>query len=617
MDRTNIKCYYNGTLIFNIEQNAFSKGTFGIYGANGTVCNAFKVESAAILGWERSWKTDQTGCVTTVASNGLQVIQMQKGTDSDLAGVHTYINTEAGEDYTLSVNYTGSIAMNVVEGETTLAEATGYSESGDTVSLLFTPTGTSVDVNINANGESLTIKEPQIEQRTFATSFTADTRESSLFSFPASKIDRYHGAISMWVSPIHDYSDGILPIFYYNNSFKAVYSNGGFSFTYGDSVLTVPYTLTAKGKYHIICRWLNGSDIAVNIYDEMTDTLDELSITEKTIDISGVIYFGCTPTICGNLTMDTLIGYSGNMTVDQMKSFRSESSTNDNRIVINSNFTNNTLMYTNNKIIIPKSKPLTPIIVEDEGGNTYERVYFVNNGEYTIYDKKTFTYTGTNTFTVDYDDILSARAYTDTTVYNDLSIDGALITVNDLPLNSTTITEVTIEYTPRNVFSIVYDKASDEHLVQLCNTNGSSIVITYENDFGAETKLVDTVEANPFKSANNNGFVYVTQKPIPVTTLDAMATPDALLADGHQVSTIIIDCIGQGGVPTSNASLAVSLANGNKYGRIEKYISDEEQQWINLFEAEKALNGEEAATEKYGNLITDEHMSGDLSTSFM
>jgi hypothetical protein len=54
----------------------------------------------------------------------------------------------------------------------------------------------------------------------------------------------------------------------------------------------------------------------------------------------------------------------------------------------------------------------------------------------------------------------------------------------------------------------------------------------------------------------------------------------------------------------------VSLANGNKYGRIEKYISDEEQQWINLFEAEKALNGEEAATEKYGNLITDEHMSG-------
>jgi hypothetical protein len=63
-------------------------------------------------------------------------------------------------------------------------------------------------------------------------------------------------------------------------------------------------------------------------------------------------------------------------------------------------------------------------------------------------------------------------------------------------------------------------------------------------------------------------------------------------------------------VPTSNVSLDVSLANGSKYGFIEKYVTDEEQAWITAFEAEKALNGEAAAIAKYGNLITDEHMSG-------
>jgi hypothetical protein len=611
MDRTNIKCYYNGTLVFNIEQNAFSEGVFGIYGTNGTVCNSFKAESSAIAGWERSWKTDQTGCITIVASNGLQVIHIDKGVSSDSAGIHTYINTVAGEDYTASVNYTGSVAVNVAEGGTTIASATGYSEAGDTISLLFTPTGSSVDVSINADGESLVISEPQVEQKSFRTSYTPTAREAGSLSMPAQKINRYDGALSMWVSPRHAYTDGTLPIFYYNDTFKMEYTGGAFVFTYGDVTVSSSKAITAGSNYHIICTWSNGVGININVFDGTTDVLNSLAIAEKTISLSSSIYIGSTPTSSGNLIADTLVVYAGSTTVDNMKAFRAEPiSKNDNRIVINSEFTNNTLVFSNNRIIVPNGKPLTPIIVEDEDGTIYERVYFTDNGSYTVYNKKKFTYTGTNVFELDYSDLISVRAYSDEAIYSNISTSGAVVTVGDLPLNSETLEEITIEYTPRNVFCVDYNDEANGREITFSNVSGKKITVTYENELGAELKLVTTVEANPFKSVNNNGFVYVTQTPVLATTLDVMVTPNALFADGHQVATITIDCIGRNNVPTSNVSLNVVLANGNKYGTIEKYTSDEEADWLAAFEAEKALNGEAAATAKYGNFVTDEHMSG-------
>jgi hypothetical protein len=84
-------------------------------------------------------------------------------------------------------------------------------------------------------------------------------------------------------------------------------------------------------------------------------------------------------------------------------------------------------------------------------------------------------------------------------------------------------------------------------------------------------------------------------------------TPQSLLADGYQTATITIDCIAADGVSTSNADLSFTRT---KYGTLTKYISEEEQEFLDKYNTEKLLNGEESAIEKYGYFITDEHRSG-------
>jgi hypothetical protein len=679
MNGTNLKCYYNGTLIFNVEQNTFKEGAFGIYGAIGAICNSFSAESNAINNWVRSWATtDETGCTTI--DNG--VVTITKSSPSGSAGIYSTLTTIIGQTYTVSINYIGNLSLSVTEGATTLASTTASSQTEAVASLSFVPTTTSPRININlADGTSLVIKEPQVEQKPFKTSFVSSLREASLFSMPSNNMNRYAGGISMWISPKYTYSTGTLPIFYYNDLFKMQYSAGSFALTYGDAVLSIPFTLAVNGKYHVICTWNNGDQLNVDIYDGVNDTTNTLSIASKTFSESDCVYIGCTPTISGNVVIDTIVVYSGQISIATMKGFRSEPTTeDDNRIVISSDFTNECIIYSSNKVIVPVGKSLTPIIVEDESGTIYERVYFTDNSKYTIHNKKVFDYTGSNTFTLDYDNLISVRAYSNTKIYDNVNVSGNIVTINDITEDDVTITnekmtqvtnkifmidrnnvfkntitikefdgnvtytdidansyridnngliifsnapentivasykyspteKITIEYTPKYVFCADYNDEAGGQEITFSNVSGKAITITFENDTD-DGKLVTTVEANPFKSANNNGFIYVTQTAIQATTLDVKVTPDALLADGNQVATIIIDCIGQNGVPTSNVSLDVSLANGSKYGFIEKYVTDEEQAWITAFEAEKALNGEAAAIAKYGNLITDEHMSG-------
>ena len=602
---TNIKCYYNDTLVLNIEQNTFSEGVFGIYGDTGTVCTHFELESTSLENWQRYWNSDSTGHI--VVDN--DIVTVTKAIGSDLAGLTTNIVTIPGETYTLSMKYKGNLLVKILQDDTVIQEVYTESEKETAFSYAFNPTGESTKIRILSNGEVLTLREVQIEQKAFSTSYIKTDRETGIFSLPASKVNQHLGGLSLWISPIHSYASGILPIFYYNDELNLIYENGTFVFTYGANTLSAERTIEAGQYYNIICTWKNDTLFELNIYEQ--DEIDVYAydvLTGDHLTRSDTIHIGCTPEQSGNLVVDSIVVYAGETTLEDMKKFRIlMDDYEDNRVVINIGFENDAIVYAGNKIFIPNGKPLSPIIVQDMQGRTYERVYFVNYGGYSIYNKETFKNEGSKEFELDYDNILRARAYNDSKFFNDVTILGPKIIVNDLLDEDKT---VTIEYTPRDVFCVNFDQETESLLLEISNVSGEAYSITYENEFGADTKLVRTIETNPFKSINNNGFIYVTQTPILATTLDVTATPDILLADGNGIATITVDCIGEGNVPTSNVDLEVSLANRNKYGRIERYISEEEQAWLEAFEAEKVINGESAAILKYGEFITDEHMSG-------
>lgn len=691
--RTNIKCYYNDNLVFNAEDNTFKSGVFGVYGISDTACTDFFVEALGIDGWE-SFTEDIEEGTTSIIPLPDESIKFIHSQDGATAGIYTIFPTVAGQQYTFSLKYMGTCSCHVYSydvnsddlGSISLSSA---EETAGTLTFTATSDETEIDIVSDQPG-ILVIRQPQVEHKPFATSFTPDTRGDGRLSFPTGnpesairKVNVDKGAFSLWITPSHEYETGALPIFYYNGSFNLVYTGGNFILKYGNEILTMAYPggLQANYMYHVIAIWENDGSISLNVYDDTTDVTDTLVITSQTISYSDNIMIGCTPTETGNLTIDTLVVYTGEITMEEMKEYREEPLTDRIGVVLKTDFSNNSLGFSKNRITIPNPKAGYPIIVEDEDGKAYERVYFIDGGEYTVYNTEKFPYSGNNTFYVEYDNLLSVTVYSEGNVYDDIEVDNNKITVNDLTYDNTDITdelltkssgtvfkaehnnwlttkpatikrlistgvyetitdvtinykggfivfseaqvddiyasysysgvdEITIQYTPKDVFCAGYNKENDGYEVLFSNVDGKELTITYENDYGAQTKLVTTVETNPFKTANNNGFMYVTQTPIPVTSIDVTATPEALIADGRQVATITVSCFGANGAPTSNALLSVVLANGTKLGRIEKYVSKEEEDFMTAFETERLSNGENAALAKYGYFVTDEHMSG-------
>ena len=680
--RTNVKCYLNGDLVFNFEQNAFNGGKFGIYGTAGAKCTSFIIKSNNTTGWN---KNIIEGCLCT---NDNYSVRFNNGTNK-YSYIYQSVQTEIDQPYTISVPYKGSLYIQVLNEENIIAETRDTSEEIKTLTLSFVSPSESIEVRIGTDTQGETVIYPlQIENKAFATSITRNKRGRAYLSFPAARLNLEAGGLSLIFKPLHKYTFGRLPVFYYNEAFNMYYEAGSFYVTYGEQTFDVPFDIDDKLFCNIVLVWLSGDKIELSISSGEEAVSEFFTVSQQNIQREDAILIGCDNEVSGNVILDKLIIYSGEVSLEQMAQYTVDD-TGEPGIIICTDFAEHTLVLLGNKIIVPTPRPVTPIIVQSEDGSVYERVYFINNDKYSVTDTVEVNYTGNKTFVMSYNNILSARAYSNTRVYNDISIDGNKITINDLELDDKEVTDerlstvdnvayhavnknwiitdkepvirvrpvgssiedaeivspskytisykdglvvfkepvpsdhvvhvsytyttaptITIQYTPRNVFCANYDSEAGGLEITLSNTDGKTITITYENEYGAKKKLVATVEANPFKASNNNGFVYITNTPIPVTSIDVTVTPSALIADGHQVATITVSCLGEKGVPTSNALISVELEHGNKYGYIEKYMTQEEKEWLSKFEEEKAKNGEESAIYKYGQLVTDEHISG-------
>lgn len=607
--RTNIKCYLGTTLVFNLEQSTYIEGLFGVYGATGASCASFTVQCNSTAGWTKSLFP---GC--HIAIENEQVTFLNQNTLGDSHYIEQSTTLVIGKTYTLSCLYQGSMDIRILNGgdQSLLDSTTVLSAELAPMSLTFAAANTDTVIQIGTGVVgTLVFTTPQLEQKTFATSYVEVDRDRATLSFPANKVDKENGALALWFSMTHDYTSGTLPIFYYNDSFKIWYTAGSLWFKYGTFIQECTIELDANKPYHIIAYWKNGNVCGINLLtdagtEDESDTHIEVPVSLMTIPYSDTLMIGCDGTISGNVVIDTIVIYAGQTNVSDMVIYRTEPIHEDNRIAVKTDFTNDTLVFSKNKITVPVPKPNTPVIVQDDNDVTYDRVYYINNGQYVLYNTKSFTYTDSKSITVEYDSFVKLEAYSGTKIFTNVTNTGNVITVNDLT-DSDEGQMITVSYMPRNVFYARYNTSMKGYEIEISNTDGRPITITYEDVLGEDSTLVDTIEANPFKATNNNGFVYVIGNPLSLLSLDIKATPEAVIADGYQIVTISVDCIAEDGTPTGNVELVIDAL---KYGTISRYFSADEQALIDAYNIEKDLHGEEAAVAMYGNIVTDEARSG-------
>lgn len=605
IDSNHIACYYNNQLIITYEDPSFSSGYFGIYGETNAICSSFSVKSNKITNWNlhiengNSIKPDATGKLVEFNISNSTYTYIEQNIDTSIDG-----------SYTISLEYNGSIRIEVLDGTTLLdsidLQSTEYQKGELTFTITSTPMAT-IRIGSNTIGTHY-IRRPQVENKPFSTSFTKDTRQQSNVTFPASNLRVDNGGIAFWFIPKHNYSSELLPLFYYNDNFKLTYQSGIFTFTYGDSQVTVSKAIAKDKEYYISCIWDNGNSILLSIYDKELDehTSNTVYIDTKTINTEEFICIGSTPTDVANIIIDNFVAYKKLVTLDKLLEHKDNQDIYDPQIAIKSTFDNNTFLYDKNIISIPIPRADYPIIVETSNGNVYERVYFIKDDKYSLYNTEEFTYDGTtNQFRVLYDNLLKVKAYTkdNTTIFDNITYADNIITINDLTEEHIG-KDIVIMYMVKNTYCINYNSKFDQYELELSNVGDGEIIIKYQ-DSDLNKKLVKTVELNPFKASNNSGFIYVEDKPRKLETFDVKITPDSIVANGFDIATITIDCLSKDSVPTSYVDLVVTNLN-KQYGAIYKYVSPEEQEWLDY----KNQYGEEAAIQRYGYLITDEHRSG-------
>jgi hypothetical protein len=426
--------------------------------------------------------------------------------------------------------------------------------------------------------------------------------------------------MSFWIRPTNDFSSGTIPLFHYNDNFKLEYYSGNFLLTYGTKTVSLGKDIVKGQDYFISCSWENGSYLGINIHDEVNDTdhNDSIVLDSEEIEDSDFIYLGCTETTSGNFILDNLSITNGLITLDTLNNSRYSEDPVSPNTVLTCTFNESTLIYDNNKISVPIPRADSPIIVEDSQGIKYERVYFQEEGEYSLFNTIKYKYES-NQIELE-DKLASAKVIRESTgeevesyiAGDQVNILGALEAGE----------EITLIYSLLNSFSIKYDQKLDQYYIRLSNLNGNGVYIYYEDLYSMDDTLLRQVELNPFKSSNHEGFIYVENTPRKLETFDIKISPDALVANGNDIATITIDCLSEGGAPTSNVSgyiyelndadetvktrvrgLNVKSSYGNK---IERFVSEEE----NLFNLYSDEYGEEAAVERLGQLITEENRAG-------
>jgi len=329
----------------------------------------------------------------------------------------------------------------VFDGENIIAETRDTSEEIKTLTLSFVSPSESIEVRIGTDTQGETVIYPlQIENKAFATSITRNKRGRAYLSFPAARLNLEAGGLSLIFKPLHKYTFGRLPVFYYNEAFNMYYEAGSFYITYGEQTFDVPFDIDDKLFCNIVLVWFSGDKIELSISSGEEAVSEFFTVSQQNIQREDAILIGCDNEVSGNVILDKLIIHSGEVSLEQMAQYTVDDA-GEPGIIIYTDFAEHTLVLLGNKIIVPAPKPVTPIIVRSEDGSVYERVYFINNDKYSVTDTVEVNYTGNKTFVMSYNNILSARAYSNTRVYNDISIDGNKITINDLELDDKEVTD--------------------------------------------------------------------------------------------------------------------------------------------------------------------------------
>lgn len=631
----NIKCYIDEIQILNVEESLYQSGGIGLYGGQGEVCTGINVSASFPSKWEPINLNNSDNVSVYKDNNDNSYININVVNQStEIVGVKQQLSVIIGKQYTvqckckgvsIDVSFAGEVVHEILTPDTEYIFI-----------HTFTATATTHDLVIGTKLGELIIKDVQVENKPYSTSYiynASDTlstsRQDASLSYPSNNsIDEKQGSISLWFKPIVDYTklDLInmpIGILYYGddntNNIRLYYNGSTITFQYGNKTVSETINFIAGEIYYITATWDTIRDIGIlnlfavhkddlidpeNIGTKVTTGIQEISINANVIDIGGdSLSRAC------NGVIDNLIIFNRALVNSEIyKLFISDNEPmNSEDMTLRANFNNGIGNFDWSTIdITPAPLPGTPIIVKKSDGTIMRKVSFTDpsTNRYVPYYRQLFTYNGGDTITVSMDNI--DYGFYNTGIYTQdglkiVGLEGIDTTIKDRKIKLLTALgdsyigkDLEVWYQPNDCYTVDFNTGeNDVCRITLSKNDGKPVTIIYEpNEYIGDYALAETVELNALNNPNNQGFMYITQNTETAEIFRINVSPDEIVANGFNYAVIAMEVVDEYGNPVSNAEY--EIMKELQYGTLERYNSEKlldykqrKEDYINLGHTEE------------------------------
>lgn len=638
----NVKCYIDNTLVITTDQSYFSSGYCGLIGNTNTEYEYIDIKKDKYEDWQRIVTRD---CTTVNASE--KYVEIGCLTDStekakvdnpelwdtiitdNIPSIKQQLTGLTSQQYlAVTCESIGNIVI-IVKANGVIKVHKYFSDDISRCKKVFdfgTPF-TSCEVWIGTvDAGDTAITKPMIELRNTYSYYVESSRGNSRLSFPTSKFSISGGVIMMQYKPIISAFTN-QPIFYLNDRFQASHINSGLTFRYGPNILTLPsVNMVEETIYYIAFIW-NQDIMEINVYDANTDQevygkLDlnkyeyEADPANFPLDDYDFMYVGSNALMSTNALIDNLLVANGNIKMDDVRNKMLYNMDLNGSTVISANFNKETLLYNENEINIPFFNVESPLVIKDVDNDVlFQRVTFVDmeTNKSVLHGSQRFRCEkiDDSVCEIPFENLVAVwvededGSYHESSFYTQLNNKTGSTFVSIQDISNYHVGKIfTVFYIIKDTYCLNYDESSNNYIINLSNVYGGQIDITIQENEGLDNMLLKTVDLNPFKSHINNGFIYLEEKPRPLSSFNVKLSPDSLVANGYDYSVITIDCLDKDGVNTNNVDVSVRMKN--RYGTLEKYIEPSTQEWLD----HATIYGEESAYETYGYMIDEEVSHG-------
>lgn len=577
-DTHQFRCTINDTTVANLELPGMTYGRMGVYATTGARLYAIAAEGDTPEAWTLNSDPSTGGAAWWErGTNGEPVIVL--GTDADASCTLDSVPDGA---HVVSIAYRGRGTMHVTVSDGEDQEVTLDSSEWVRAYAVVT-SGAASDLTVTST-DTLRLRRVQVEAGTTPHAFVADAQsadhEGSIARLPADGVvAAEEGACSFWLAfpalADADRSERRPVIGTDNDAFVLEASPNQVRASLNGTTMTVDAHLPLDTFVFVYVAWGDNPELRLWDGEESVTTSADTSLSWN--DTPDMIHIGYHNDDYLFGLLEDMRWYDTPLPAATITAMAEADDAPDSHPdeTVRLDFDYRIAADGSNDVDVTKRpRDGSPVLVETSDGRFLQQVSFVDpdTGMFRTWNEEPITYNRHQGFLDLSFDAVTNGSSTPVLRTESGEIVGDPVRYEDgrwVPTFSPKAKEdhhgVTLyaTYHVRDAYTVdPHLDTYDTFRVSLGDHQGHQVRIHHEGSVHHDTALQMNTDLNPLTNTNHEGFLYITDTPMPVTSFRVKASPRTLPASRAATSVVTVEPMDEYGNPTNDCDLDVRAVEG-------------------------------------------------------